>query len=202
MFFIVSTPKHNNSVANFVVYNTEDRKKLINPDKYINEDYKDFITYFSNYFQIRVSSYVYTIFNQEKKNSVFIICTGISNSKKVQESITPLQQLFSLSKPIFKQVCTSSYHGFISISEKNVSFLYLLREYSKSPQQNLAFVSIQFHSTSFPGVTIRTESGGGTITLFNSGKYHIVGVTNPEKAIWLQSLLRRIIKHAITVTQV
>jgi hypothetical protein len=179
----------------------EDKDRLTRP-----EDFFPFekIKHYSNFYQIKAFGYTYTIFVNMKKieKPAHIGVTGLPSMDYINVAAVLLAGSFGIEVPKSQGVCNSTYHGRIECTvdaEDKISIYELLTEYFENPIPLLGKLDFSFRPHYFPGVTIKT-AGHGTITLFNNGSYHIVGVNSKQKALRLHHTLCVIIQHCWRTT--
>jgi hypothetical protein len=193
---LVEEPVICNCVCNYEVCSRVDKERLNRPEDFfagVN------IKKRSNFYQLFVFGYTYTVFvdvnNDEKPAHIGV--TGLPDENYINVCAYLLASSFGINVPRTKGVCNSTYHGEIYCAtpkQNRLPISQLIKEYLDNPLADFGYLDFSFRPHYFPGVTIKTLTSG-TITLFNNGKYHIVGVTCKEKAKLLHRKLCAIIRH-------
>lgn len=205
---MLSHPKVKNIVFNFKL-KTSEKWKLSRPRTTLVKDIKKPIG--KNFIVLRKNEYTYIIFiNKNSSNPPYVILTGVPVLNQLTLAIRTFTQAFRIKSikisPPF--VTNSTYAGrFVSCNQYEakkregnkpiISLCGLLRKYKKQPLNTFSDLVIQFKSPFFPGVCIKSlpNHKSGTITVFNNGNYHIVGVREEFKALLLFNKLCAIIQH-------
>ena len=192
---IVTTPICVNCVGNFAVYTQIDKQKLTRPEDFFLTNQ---IVHHSNFYNVKVFGCTYTVFNNTRTSSpTHVGITGVPDESFLRAAAIYFACTFRIRRLISRGICNSTYHGRLMCvrpQKDKLELFELLAGYVKNPLKEQGQLNFTFRPHYFPGVTIKTD-GHGTITLFNNGKYHMVGINSEEKAKLLRLKLCAIMRH-------
>lgn len=152
-------------------------------------------------------SVTYTIFPE----SCCVVATGIRREKRIKSALRRFRVAAALDRSrgeilLPHTVTNSTYSGIVECSGKKegrevsvcqaVSELYFGEEGGWEAEDDERW-SIGFRSQFFPGLRLRWR-GGGTVNLFNNGKYVLVGVRSREQANRLAAELCALMRRCWT----
>jgi len=120
-----------------------------------------------NFYVVRIGTFVYTIF----PTVFFINITGIKAQKEINSSITLIRNELGISSEVaFKRIDN------ITACCKFIDFVGLQNFHKYLLKQPNHYHSCKFNSYIFPSIYLKLQSKG-TIVIFNSGKFNIVGLS-------------------------
>jgi len=165
-----------------VHFHVRSRKKLIKKLKKITEG----ITWYHNYVMLR-NRFIYTIF----WNSGFINATGIKCKSHIKKAVKHFMHLFHFSRKKKRKIIIDNI-----TASGNYNCNINLRQFT-SMSFDKHVMSIKWNRCFFPACFLRVYKHG-TLTLFSTGKYNIIGSRTEESVNVIYKLGKTLIQEWIT----
>jgi TATA-box binding protein (TBP) (component of TFIID and TFIIIB) len=147
-----------------------------------------------NFFILRIFSCTFTVFPK----SGHVNLTGLRRHNQIRPAINLFAKLFKLKRRLSKsKVSNTTYTGKINClipPGKSTPIAKLLHDYKTSPSTPITPFKLEFRASHFPSILLKVEEEG-TITVFNSGYYIIIGCKNYRQAKKLHKALCVIMLH-------
>lgn len=189
----ISKPALQNVVAHFKVRENSGLKNL----QECRENLEKFIDRKKgrNFYLVSILRYSFTVFPHKGHVNI----TGLPRYYNIKPAVIFFCELFNLrAKIILKTVTVSNrtYCGLIScLNDDNQEPLAeLLHLYASDKQVPIVPKKLEFRAAVFPSIVLKVEDKG-TVTIFNSGSYVIVGLDKRDQVLKLYKQLCVIMRH-------
>ena len=172
-------PTVKNIKISFKIKNTQYSPKVDS----LGKKKESYIIEHRNFIVIR-KKFVYVAFS-----SGFINVSGIKNDSEVLESIANFAGILNTSPRLFEDYTIDNITASGSFADKvNLSEL-SIKNCDKSG------LKIRYKPVYFPGAFIKSYPTGGTLIVFSSGKYTIVGVKSLREAVRIYEKAKKFIEN-------
>lgn len=152
----------------------------------------------NSFFILRRYSYVYTLFRTGHIN-----VTKIRHPKHIERAVQLICDDLNISETLSYRIDNMTASGDLAkLSDITIATPLCLRLISVEVSNNLDSYkvgSVRFDTQTFPACYFKCKSG--TISLFNTGKFNLVGLRSQEDVVILCSILQGILKCLIAPTR-